>query len=102
MPVSVLWEINLVEHKMCSYLEWQLNVNPSTLHDFESCICHTGPGSYLMVVQPHTMPAPFTHSVSPQTPPDVHRPGLIEVASAKPSPIEAPKLFSQPQNHLSI
>jgi hypothetical protein len=55
-----------------------------------------------MVVQPHTMPAPFTHSVSPQTPPDVHRPGLIEVASAEPSPIEAPKLFSQPQNHLSI
>ena len=29
-----LWEINQMEREMCSYLEWQLNVNPSPLHDF--------------------------------------------------------------------
>ena len=31
-----LREINQIERKMCSYLEWQLNVNLSQLQDFES------------------------------------------------------------------
>jgi hypothetical protein len=31
-----LWEINQMECEICSYLEWQLNVDPSTLRDFES------------------------------------------------------------------
>jgi hypothetical protein len=26
-----LWEINQMEQEMCSYLEWQLNVDPSML-----------------------------------------------------------------------
>jgi len=29
-----LQEINQMEQEMCSYLEWQLSVNPSTLRDF--------------------------------------------------------------------
>ncbi|KAF8261814.1 hypothetical protein EI94DRAFT_1604912, partial [Lactarius quietus] len=33
-----LWEINQMECKMFSYLEWQLNVDPTTLCDFESYI----------------------------------------------------------------
>jgi hypothetical protein len=35
-----------MERKMCSYLEWQLNIDLSTLHDFESCVHHNfvGPG----------------------------------------------------------
>ena len=31
-----LHEINQMERKMWSYLEWQLNVEPSILHDFET------------------------------------------------------------------
>ncbi|KAF7797748.1 hypothetical protein EIP86_008948 [Pleurotus ostreatoroseus] len=30
-----LREINQMEREMCSYLEWQLNVDPMELHDFE-------------------------------------------------------------------
>ncbi|ETW74966.1 hypothetical protein HETIRDRAFT_242837, partial [Heterobasidion irregulare TC 32-1] len=31
-----LREINQMEREMCSYLEWQLNVEPSILRDFEA------------------------------------------------------------------
>ena len=31
-----LHEINQMEREMWSYLEWQLNVKPSILHDFET------------------------------------------------------------------
>jgi Cyclin, N-terminal domain len=31
-----LREINQMEQEMCSYLKWQLNVDPSILHDFEA------------------------------------------------------------------
>jgi len=30
------WEINQMERKMCSHLEWQLNVDPSMLRDFQA------------------------------------------------------------------
>ncbi|KAI9441062.1 hypothetical protein BJY52DRAFT_1378162, partial [Lactarius psammicola] len=38
--------------KMCLYLEWQLNIDPSTLHDFESRVRHdfAGPWPYPTVV----------------------------------------------------
>ncbi|KAH9171435.1 hypothetical protein EDB89DRAFT_2070756 [Lactarius sanguifluus] len=121
-----------------------LNVDPSTLRDFESRVRHdfAGSGPYPTVVLPQTAPAPFAHSanpsssipsftarvslpkdapvipsppiasypssppdtpeashsastspassVSPQTPPDAHGPGLVKVASAESSPVEAP------------
>jgi hypothetical protein len=62
-----LREINQMEREMCSYLEWQLNVDPTTLRDFESRVRHdfAGPGPYPMVVLPQTAPAPFTHSSNP-------------------------------------
>ena len=140
-----LREINQMEREMCSYLEWQLNVDPTTLRDFESRVRHdfAGPGPYPTVVLPQTNPAPFAHSanpsssnsipsftarvslpkdapvipappiaypssppdtpeashsastspassVSPQTPSDVHGPGLVKVASAESSPIGPP------------
>lgn len=149
-----LREINQMEREMCSYLEWQLNVDPTTLRDFESRVRHdfAGPGPYPTVVLPQTAPAPFTHStnpipstsipsfttrvslpkdapvipsppitypssppdtpeashsastspassVSPQTPPDAHGPGLVKVASAESSPVEAPVI---PHGHGSI
>ncbi|KAI0037291.1 hypothetical protein FA95DRAFT_1621732, partial [Auriscalpium vulgare] len=30
-----LREINQMEREMCSYLEWELNIDPTTLHNFE-------------------------------------------------------------------
>ena len=41
-------EINQMEREMCSYLEWQLSIDPSTLHDFQACVQHdfAGPGPY--------------------------------------------------------
>jgi len=33
-----LQEIKQMERAMCSYLEWQLNVEPSTLRDFRHCV----------------------------------------------------------------
>jgi hypothetical protein len=58
-----LREINQMEREMCSYLEWQLNVEPTTLRDFQSRVQHdfAGPGPYPAVVLPQPAPAPFTH-----------------------------------------
>ncbi|KAI0285233.1 hypothetical protein BC826DRAFT_918884 [Russula brevipes] len=58
-----LREINQMEREMCSYLEWQLNVDPSTLRDFQSRVQQdfAGPGPYPAMVLPQPAPAPFTH-----------------------------------------
>jgi Cyclin, N-terminal domain len=58
-----LREINQMEREMCSYLEWQLNVDPTTLRDFESRVRHdfAGPGPYPAMVLPQSAPAPFAH-----------------------------------------
>ncbi|KAH9989749.1 hypothetical protein BJV77DRAFT_668770 [Russula vinacea] len=41
-----LREINQMEREMCSYLEWQLNVDPTTLRDFQNRVQRdfAGPG----------------------------------------------------------
>ncbi|KAI0037559.1 hypothetical protein FA95DRAFT_1462545, partial [Auriscalpium vulgare] len=43
-----LREINQMEREMCSYPEWQLNADPTTLHDFEIQVRRdfAGPGPY--------------------------------------------------------
>jgi hypothetical protein len=58
-----LREINQMEREMCSYLEWQLNVDPTTLRDFQARVQQdfSGPGPYPQVVLPQPAPAPFTH-----------------------------------------
>jgi len=58
-----LWEINQMEQEMCSYLEWQLNINPSTLRDFQHRVQQdfAGPGPYPMVLP---QLAPFKHQSS--------------------------------------
>jgi len=58
-----LREINQMEREMCSYLEWQLNVDPSTLRDFQARVQQdfAGPGPYPLMVLPQPAPAPFTH-----------------------------------------
>jgi hypothetical protein len=52
-----LREINQMEREMCSYLEWQLNVEPTALKDFESMVRRDfkGPGPY---PSQYTLPAP--------------------------------------------
>jgi hypothetical protein len=47
-----LWEINQMEQELCQYLDWELNVEPSTLKEFKDMVCKdfTGPESYPMYV----------------------------------------------------
>jgi len=33
-----LWEIKQMEQAMCSYMEWQLNIDPLMLRDFQHCV----------------------------------------------------------------
>src|SRR5258708_4113263 len=58
-----LWEINQMEREMCSYLEWQLSVDPLMLRDFQARVRHefAGPCPYLTTVLPQPAPAPFAH-----------------------------------------
>src|SRR5260221_310874 len=55
-----LWEINQMEREMCSYLEWQLSVDPLMLRDFQARVRHefAGPCPYLTTVLPQPAPAP--------------------------------------------
>ena len=57
-----LREIN----QMCTYLDWQLNVDPSTLLNFESQVrCDfAGPGPYPPIVLPQPSLSPFHTSAS--------------------------------------
>jgi hypothetical protein len=43
-----LREINQMECKVCQYLDWELNVEPSTLKEFEAMVHKdfAGPGPY--------------------------------------------------------
>jgi hypothetical protein len=52
-----LREINQMEREMCSYLEWQLNVEPGALKEFEAMVRrdYKGPGPY---PSHYTLPAP--------------------------------------------
>jgi hypothetical protein len=61
--IFVLREINQMEWEMCSYLEWQLNVDPTTLHNFQARVQldFAGPGPYLLMVFPQPAPAGFSH-----------------------------------------
>jgi len=61
-----LREINQMEREMCSYLEWQLNVEPTQLKEFESKVRRDfkGPGPYPNYVLPSPAPSPMP-STSP-------------------------------------
>ena len=51
-----LREINQMEREMCQYLEWELNVDPITLREFEEMIRKdfVGPGPYPTYILPST------------------------------------------------
>lgn len=75
---------------MCSYLEWQLNVDPSTLRDFQSRVQRdfAGPGPYPPTVLPQPAPAPFGHqsSANASMPAFATRVALPKDAPVIPSP----------------
>lgn len=56
-----LREINQMEREMCSYLEWQLNVEPTALKEFEERVRKDfkGPGPYPNYVLPSPAPSPM-------------------------------------------
>jgi hypothetical protein len=61
-----LRKINQMEREMCSYLEWQLNIDPTMLCYFQSEVQldFAGPGSYSAMVLPLPAPAPFSHQTT--------------------------------------
>ena len=81
-----LREINQMEREMCSYLEWQLNIEPSALKEFEQKVRRDfkGFGPYPTYVLPSPAPSPM-----PSTTP--YQPG----ASA-PTPVFASKSQQAP------
>jgi hypothetical protein len=61
-----LREINQMEREMCSYLEWQLNIDPTTLCYFQAKVQldFAGPGPYPAMVLPLPASAPFSHQTT--------------------------------------
>ncbi|KAI0640822.1 hypothetical protein C8Q79DRAFT_921090 [Trametes meyenii] len=59
-----LRETNQMEHEMCSYLEWQLNINPNALKEFEQKVRRdfkgSGPYPTYTVTSPVPSPVPLT------------------------------------------
>ncbi|KAG1739136.1 uncharacterized protein EDB91DRAFT_1237581 [Suillus paluster] len=65
-----LREINQMEREMCQYLEWELNVDPVTLREFEEMVKKdfVGPGPYPTYILPSTSkttPPPTTNPFPP-------------------------------------
>ncbi|EKM53413.1 uncharacterized protein PHACADRAFT_259782 [Phanerochaete carnosa HHB-10118-sp] len=56
-----LREINQMEREMCSYLEWQLNVEPTALVEFQEKVKRDfkGPGPYPTYAAPSPAPSPM-------------------------------------------
>ena len=119
-PPSLAQEINQMEREMCSYLEWQLNVELSALKELESMVRKDfkGLGPYL-AHYPLPVPSsgPFAHlkpstntipaaipSFSPGAPPSPPSAKSSRQSSVKsyPTPTDVPQLPSPPSSHLNI
>jgi hypothetical protein len=63
-----LREVNQMEREMCAYLDWELNVEPDHLRDFERALrqTFTGPGPYHVAALPG--PTTKTSTYVPQEP----------------------------------
>ena len=122
-----LREINQMEREMCSYLEWQLNVEPSALKEFESMVRKDfkGPGPY---PAHYTLPAPssgpFAHPKpstsniptaipsfgpgAPPSPPSATSSIPSEKSSRRssvesyPTPTDVPQLPTPPSSHSNV
>ena len=88
---------NPMECEMYSYLEWQLNVDPPQLQDFESKVWwdFKGPGPYPNYILPSPAPTPMP-STTPYAAPSLHPSSFI--SGRGPSSIRA--LNSSAHPHL--
>ncbi|KAF9243147.1 hypothetical protein BU15DRAFT_86565 [Melanogaster broomeanus] len=86
-----LREINQMEREMCQYLEWELNVDPVTLREFEVMIRRdfAGPGPYPTYILPSTTKA---------TPPPTANPfASSSTTGPSPSPSSGQRYPSPPK-----
>ncbi|KAH9942195.1 uncharacterized protein BXZ73DRAFT_97614 [Epithele typhae] len=81
-----LREINQMEREMCSYLEWQLNIEPSALKEFEHKVRRDfkGFGPYPTYVLPSPAPSPMP-STTPYTAPSAPAPVFTNKTQQPPS-----------------
>ncbi|OCH86080.1 hypothetical protein OBBRIDRAFT_738657 [Obba rivulosa] len=102
-----LREINQMEREMCSYLEWQLNIEPSALKEFEAKVRRDfkGPGPYPTYVLPSPAPTPVpsttpysstgaattpSFAARPTTSPPKPVPRAVPVGSSHPAYVSPP------------
>jgi hypothetical protein len=89
-----LREINQMEWEMCQYLDWELNVEPSTLKEFEAMVRKdfAGPGPYstylLQTISKLANPYPVIVPNTSTSPIPVF--SLKQVSSPKPIPMPPP------------
>ncbi|KIM63970.1 hypothetical protein SCLCIDRAFT_1213783 [Scleroderma citrinum Foug A] len=87
-----LREINQMEREMCQYLEWELNVDPATLKEFEEMVRKdfAGPGPYPTYILPPTKKS---------TPPPSTIPFAATPCGISPSPSNEQRYQSPPKTH---
>ena len=89
-----LREINQMEREMCSYLEWQLNVDPSKLREFEHTVRSlrdfNGPG-------PHPNYAILSRAPSPMPSTTPYQPGVVSSTPAFAGKTQQPPSTSPPK-----
>lgn len=83
-----LREINQMEREMCSYLEWQLNVEPQQLRDFELKVRRDfkGPGPYPNYALPSPAPSPMPSTTPYGTTAPLHPPSFVSGRAQSTSP----------------
>lgn len=112
-----LREINQMEREMCSYLEWQLNIEPDALKEFEAKVRRDfkGQGPYPTYVLPSPAPtpvpstspygatsnAPPSFAVRQSTSPPKPTPMPVEASTTYPSPPTSPDTPDTPEQSYS-
>ena len=90
-----LREINQMEREMCQYLEWELNVDPVTLREFEEMVKKdfVGPGPYPTYILPSsskTSPPPSTNPFPPLPTGTITAPSQGQRYPSPPKPLYPP------------
>ncbi|EPS93356.1 hypothetical protein FOMPIDRAFT_1056060 [Fomitopsis schrenkii] len=115
-----LREINQMEREMCSYLKWQLNIEPEALKEFEAKVAKVrrdfkGQGPYPTYVLPSPAPTPPpsttpysatsnmppSFAAHPSTSPPKPTPMPVETSAAYPSPPTSPDTPGTPEQSYS-
>ena len=100
-----LREINQMEREMCTYLEWQLNVEPNALKEFEYKVKRDfkGPRPYPSYLMPSSTPLVFgTPTPAPSTSqsmPSVRSGSAAQKSSYLPPPVSPSVLGTSEASH---